>query len=70
MIVGIGVDSIIEQIAVIVPGVGYPIHAGQAVGDVVGVGSGPGVGRLANNHITDIAQFKTISCQRNRRNLR
>jgi hypothetical protein len=35
VIVRMGADAVGEQVAVIIPGVGYPIHAGQAVGVVV-----------------------------------
>jgi hypothetical protein len=38
VIVGIGVHPIVEQVAVVIPGVGHPVHAGQAVGDVIGIG--------------------------------
>ena len=39
-IIRIGILPIEEQVTVGVPGVSHPIHAGQAVGDVVGVGVG------------------------------
>lgn len=35
MIVGVGIDAITEQVAVIIPGEGHPVGAGQAVSFVV-----------------------------------
>ncbi len=46
-IVGVSVRSIIEQVAIIVPGVAHPAHAGQAVGVVVAIGGAAHLCRLA-----------------------
>jgi len=57
VIIGVGVDPVVQQVAVVIPGVGDPVHARQPVGDVVLVGSRASGGRLRQlvaNRIVDV----------------
>lgn len=63
-VIGIRIDSIIQQIAVVVPGVGHTPHAGQPVGGVVGVAgchSVDGLAQAVPDCIIGVA-FDLINC--------